>query len=254
MHLPKHTILYCPEFTRFVPFCYSLHKPGVHTSFPFPMPTAPSSPFAWSVLSVHLTFSSQFKLNHLSKLPQPHHTLPYHSADPKPSTLRKTRVFLTKRKTTESLQKTPQECSLLEFFFYIIMCATDITIFLAENYSMPFKKHQLQKKRILRFVGGLFFQESRGKFAFLMLATCSWEVCDINVLLKGKGGSFAPLLGDVTGLQSWKDNVASRCHFIMQSEVARTGGLHCNPSLLSYLHPETEKQKIWSVTTHAFYL
>lgn len=35
-----------------------------------------------------------------------------------------------------------------------------------------------------------------------MLATCSWEVRDINVLLQGKGGSFAPLLGDVTGLQS----------------------------------------------------
>lgn len=82
------------------------------------------------------------------------------------------------------------------------MCTMDIAIFLVQNYSMPFKEHQIQKKRILRYAERLFFPENRGKFAFLLLATCSWEACDINVLLRGKGGSFAPLLGDVTGLQS----------------------------------------------------
>lgn len=35
----------------------------------------------------------------------------------------------------------------------------------------------------------------------------------------------------------------------MESEVARTRGLHCNPGLLSHLQPGTEKPKICSVTT-----
>lgn len=82
-----------------------------------------------------------------------------------------------------------------------------------------------------------------------MLATCSWEACEVDVPLKGCGGSFAPLLGDIAGLQPWQDNVPSWCHFIMQSEVARTRGLHCNPGLLSHLQPGTEKPKICSVTT-----
>lgn len=54
---------------------------------------------------------------------------------------------------------------------------------------------------MLRFAKRCFFPKNRREFAFLMLTTCSWEMCNVNVLLKGKGVSLAPLLGDVAGLQ-----------------------------------------------------
>lgn len=71
----------------------------------------------------------------------------------------------------------------------------DFTIFLAQSYLYPLRRITLKTKVVER----LFFPENKG--AFLVLATCSWEACEVDVPLKGCGGSFAPLLGDIAGLQ-----------------------------------------------------
>lgn len=104
--------------------------------------------------------------------------------------------------------------------------------------SIFFKEHHINKKVVERLG---FFCWKEGWVAFLVLATCSWEMCEVNVLLKGTGGSFAPLLGDIAGLQPWQHDVPSWCHFVMESEVARTCRLDCNPGLLSHLQDRKAK-------------